>query len=892
MFREAVHTRCGHGIDIVTGRRFDIDGYKVHDIDGTLLTDDKIDKRLLSDQLLTRIPGKSDGYSYFVPDLGESSLVGYHSVDSGADRHGNFVSQAYVGDFTDVYPFTTFGDDATWDAKQTSESDYYKRIPTFGTYTKSAIGSRRFEMSDVAEFISHGNRNLLLRRLLSFIIDEFKKPIGKRRSVIIRDVSEHDIEMWVKAAELAFSPRIAASISFTTRIESLRSNFYTVDDRMRYDGIDLTRGDEFQRSMYMLVGIIDDEDGAPIIEIGHNQRYVMLDGKTMTFDGCEHETPSLLRYLDIVTSYTLAHRTFVTEFLQMLDITQPDMRLGALAEAFTALTDTSSTISAYAEAAKFVTREKKLTMTQMVTRLYASSYSMLVRCMRGSVDKASIDEIASLLEKTSDMLDADLILDERFDAMQRALAEHLVSSDGDVSIAWYVIKKVSASDVDAAGDAMASMDYGKLLSDNIDTVLDMDEQSMARRIAVYANIIRLTRRGRTDVMYEMIRTCAMKCMDSGNSAVAEYACRAIRTGGGGKGSIANLWLDAARAVDDDLSAYMIGIWLTAGGYDGVDGLMRCCGTMRDAGYADLIPDAVNRFTDGASWSDVSDTIKKIGEGGLVTPDGMRSVLEHVDSMIGMCVVSDKRYARIGGDVDGVVKVSKVIASVASNDAVGFASKYAPCAMLLGMLRGERGNVGYVADRVLEIAAVCDAYVHDVARYLSMCDCYDDNAQTALRILCESDMYADEIIDTIVSGMTSSQYSLLTMLMDVMSRDGNLYGMMSWKLATAMARAGIDKKNIKRTTKQLPKQLRPTFEAIAGSVVGKPKMGKKQNSDVSLDDGVADNVGYQATPQQWQQTPQTYQGEQNARNGRQANQPQINGKRKKPKKSPFGGFFKR
>ena len=282
MFREAVHTRCGHGVDIVTGRRFDIDGYKVHDIDGTLLTDDKIDKRLLSDQLLTRIPGKSDGYSYLVPDLGESSLVGYHSVDSGADRQGNFVSQAYVGDFTDVYPFTTFGDDATWDAKQTSESDYYKRIPTFGTYTKSAIGSRRFEMSDVAEFISHGNRNLLLRRLLSFIIDEFKKPIGKRRSVIIRDVSEHDIEMWVKAAELAFSPCIAASISFTTRIESLRSNFYTVDDRMRHDGIDLTRGDEFQRSMYMLVGVIDDEDGAPIIEIGHNQRYVMLDGKTMT----------------------------------------------------------------------------------------------------------------------------------------------------------------------------------------------------------------------------------------------------------------------------------------------------------------------------------------------------------------------------------------------------------------------------------------------------------------------------------------------------------------------------------------------------------------------------------------------------------------------------------
>ena len=330
MFREAVHTRCGHGIDIVTGRRFDIDGYKVHDIDGTLLTDDKIDKRLLSDQLLTRIPGKPDGYSYFVPDLGESSLVGYHSVDSGADRQGNFVSQAYVGDFTDVYPFTTFGDEATWDAKQTSESDYYKRIPTFGTYTKSTIGSRRFEMSDVAEFISHGNRNLLLRRLISFIIDEFKKPIGKRRSVIIRDVSEHDIEMWVKAAELAFSPRIAASISFTTRIESLRSNFYTVDDRMRHDGIDLTRGDEFQRSMYMLVGIIDDEDGAPIIEIGHNQRYVMLDGKTMTFDGCEHETPSLLRYLDIVTSYTLSHRTFVTEFLQMLDITQKslaDLRL-------------------------------------------------------------------------------------------------------------------------------------------------------------------------------------------------------------------------------------------------------------------------------------------------------------------------------------------------------------------------------------------------------------------------------------------------------------------------------------------------------------------------------------------------------------------------------------
>ena len=892
MFREAVHTRCGHGIDIVTGRRFDIDGYKVHDIDGTLLADDKIDKHLLSDQLLTRMPGKEDGYSYLVPDIGEASLINYHSVDSGADRQGNFVSQAYVGDFKEVYPFTTFGDDATWDAKKTSESDYYKRIPTFGIYEKSAIGSHRFETSDVSKFISTGNRNMLLRRLLSFIINEFKKPVGNRRSIIIKDATEHDIEMWVKTVELAFSPRIAASISFTTRIESLRSNFYTVDDRMRYDGIDLTRGDEFQRSMYLIVGVIDDESGAPIIEMGHNQRYVVLDGKTMTFDGCEHEAPALLRYLDLVTSYTLSHRTFVTEFLQMFDIAQPDMRLGTLAEAFNALTDASSAVSAYADAAKTVTCERSLTITPMVTRLYVSSYSMLVRCMHGNVDKGSIDEIASLLERTSDMLDADLVLDERFDTMQRALAEHLVSSDGDVSIAWYVIKKVSASDVDAAGDAMASMDYGKLLSDNIDTVLDMDEQAMARRIAVYANIIRLTRRGRTDVMYEMIRTCAMKCMDSGNSAVAEYACRAIRTGGGGKGSIANLWLDAARAVDDDLSAYMIGIWLTAGGYDGVDGLMRCCGTMKDAGYADLIPDSVNRFTDGAAWTDVSAAIKKVGEGELVTPDGMRSVLEHVDSMIGMCVVSDRRYARIGGDVDGVVKVSKVVASVASNDAVGFMPKYAPCAMLLGMLRGERGNVGYVADRVLEIDAVCDAYVKDVARYLSMCDCYDDNAQTTLRILCESDMYADEIIDTIVSGMTSSQYSLLTMLMDVMSRDGNLYGMMSWKLATAMARAGIDKRGIKRATKQLSKQLRPTFEAIAGSVVGKPKRDKWKDGDAGWDGAAADTSGYQAAPQQWQQTPQTYQGEQNARDGRQANQPQINGKRKKPKKSPFGGFFKR
>lgn len=892
MFREAIHTRCRYGIDIVTCEKMEGNGYQTHDIDRSLLNDDSIDKALLEDQLSKRVPGDADGYKYIRLSDGESSLVNIHRVDSDADRGGNFVAQAYVGDFSDVYPFTTFGDGTVWDAKDISEADYYSRIPSYGDMSKQVIGSRRFEMGDVSKFISHGMRRILLKKLLSFIVSEFGKPVGERRSVIIRETTEKNVEMWIKAVELAFSPRMSSAITFATRLHSLSTNFYTVNDRGMLDGIDLSRGAAYQRCKYMIVGVIDDDgDGRSSVIIPSDRRYVMLDGKAMSFNG-DPEIPSLFGYLELVTSYTLSHRTFVTEFLQMLDINQPCERLGELVEAFTALTDSSSTASAYAEAAKPITREKKLTVTQMVTRLYASSYSMLVRCMRGSVDKASIDEIASLLEKTSDMLDADLILDERFDAMQRTLAEHLVSSDGDVSIAWYVIKKVSASDVDAAGDAMASMDYGKLLSDNIDTVLDMDEQAMARRIAVYANIIRLTRRGRTDVMYEMIRTCAMKCMDSGNSAVAEYACRAIRTGGGGKGSIANLWLDAARAVDDDLSTYMIGIWLTAGGYDGVDGLMRCCGTMRDASYADLIPDAVNRFTDGAAWTDVSDAIKKIGEGGLVTPDGMRSVLEHVDSMIGMCVVSDRRYARIGGDVDGVVKVSKVVASVASNDAVEFTPRYAPCAMLLGMLRGERGNVGYVADMVLEIDAVCDAYVKDVARYLSMCDCYDGNAQTALRILCESDMYADEIIGTIVSGMTSSQYLLLTMLMDVMSRDGNLYGMMSWKLATAMARAGIDKRGIKRATKQLPKQLRPTFEAIAGSVVGKPKRDKLKDGDAGWDGAAADTSGYQAAPQQWQQTQTAYQGGQHARAERQVDKPRDDDNGKKPRKSPFGSFFRR
>ena len=330
MFYELIYTRCRQGIDILKkGQSISSDGYKVYACTPEIMDEGALDLSYFSNTVQTKQSYSDpdfmdDAYIYCVPDKGKSFLMNFHPVPFDKDakgdyshRPGNFVNHALVGDFSEYYPFEMFKDGKIWNAQKNGEAYYYENIPSLlPVRSDEAVMDPPGEYSfdEIGSFIADGRKEALVKTV-SFLISQYNMEPEKRKYLVIRDESSRNIELWVAAIECAFSPKMAASIPFATRMDKfLNVNRYTVKFGLYQIQMNLQDPNHKQRYRAMIVGV-DERDKANINAVRPlaNSPFVLLDGKQKQ---AMFESDISNKYYQLITKFDDEHLQFCREFLQ------------------------------------------------------------------------------------------------------------------------------------------------------------------------------------------------------------------------------------------------------------------------------------------------------------------------------------------------------------------------------------------------------------------------------------------------------------------------------------------------------------------------------------------------------------------------------------------------
>ena len=188
------------------------------------------------------------------------------------------------------------------------------------------ISSRIYGDRELAAFIADG-REEALRQAVRFLIDQYRKPVDQRKFLVVSDESTAFIEMWIAAIESAFSPRIAATIPFATRMENYAAaNFYSVND----DGL-FVRGSlpKMRRHRAMIVGVDTRAATNPTKPVEVSPKYMHLSGKDKRCYGSDasgagDDAEAHSPYFNLITSFTHQHRKYCRTFLHMMDVVHPE----------------------------------------------------------------------------------------------------------------------------------------------------------------------------------------------------------------------------------------------------------------------------------------------------------------------------------------------------------------------------------------------------------------------------------------------------------------------------------------------------------------------------------------------------------------------------------------
>jgi hypothetical protein len=273
----------------------------------------------------------NDAYLYFVPDKGKSFMLNFHPVPYDATaqgdyshRAGNFLNHILVGDYSDFYPFELFRDKSVWNAKERGEAYYYENnpvdLPMRSDFDKP---EGQISLNELAEFVSDG-RKQALTAAISFLISQYDLLPENRKFLVIHDETSDKIEMWIAAIEHAFSPRMAATIPFATRMDKFSTaNRYTVNQLGVFQTqINLQDLNQKQRYRAMIVGVDErDRVNASAVRSLVNSPFVLLDGKNKC---ATFEADTSNPYFSMITRFDDQHIKFCCEFLQMINVTTPN----------------------------------------------------------------------------------------------------------------------------------------------------------------------------------------------------------------------------------------------------------------------------------------------------------------------------------------------------------------------------------------------------------------------------------------------------------------------------------------------------------------------------------------------------------------------------------------
>lgn len=397
MYYDLIYTRCRHGIDILrSGQPILNDGFKIYTCSSELYKRNLIDLRLALNfvqrrQSFSEPDFMDDAYLYAVPDIGFKLLDSFHPVPfdlsvigNFSKTHGMYLNHAVAGDFEDIYPFETFHDKRIWTAQENNEAYYYEHEPQDLCPRDIALeGNKSYSFSDIGEFIKNG-RQELLKQAVAFLIKQFRLPMKERKYLVIKDESSENIEMWIAAVELAFSPKMASNISFATRLDKFAStNTYYVNSDGTFSQQQNTGGGH-ARLRAMIVGVIT-KDKANSARMISDAPYVLIDGekKEALFD-----IAIVGRYYNLICSFDDVHERFSREFLQSFDLNQPCEALVKLADAYETLCETSpNSPNEYAVALRNIA-SFKCYKTDIICAIYKRVNERLGQFLKSSTEKS------------------------------------------------------------------------------------------------------------------------------------------------------------------------------------------------------------------------------------------------------------------------------------------------------------------------------------------------------------------------------------------------------------------------------------------------------------------------------------------------------------------------
>ncbi|MCL2498265.1 MAG: hypothetical protein FWF06_06620 [Symbiobacteriaceae bacterium] len=257
-----------------------------------------------------------------------------------AQRPGNFLNHAYIGNFTQQYLWELMHLPELWYAQQEDEGYYYREPPTplpvLTSLPAPSAATSAITLKEIAHFIAAG-RQEGLAQAVAFLLEQYQLPPSQRRYLIISEVNSREMELWLAAIQMAFSPRMAAALSFATRLDRFTgSNRYTVNRSGSYmPQINLQDPEQTLRYRAMILGL-DARDHINLRELrpGSAAPYVVLDGKK----GKAYFTQDISHpYFTLITTFSPTHLSFGRDFLQDTTLTQPNYQIFQLYEVYTML---------------------------------------------------------------------------------------------------------------------------------------------------------------------------------------------------------------------------------------------------------------------------------------------------------------------------------------------------------------------------------------------------------------------------------------------------------------------------------------------------------------------------------------------------------------------------
>ena len=514
MYYQAVHTRCKNGIkDFESLKTIDSDGYKVFDYSRDILSKGIVDTAVLSKVIAEETPHDreripDDAYIYLRPDEGGKILVSFfQNYQTSRSFH---VHQALIGQFDDIYPAELFNNDALWKAKKLGEEYYLTAVPS-GMPVIENIDNivEAFPEDELKSFIESGRLGLF-GQVVSYIIEQYSLADKDRKYVVIKAASERDIELWIAAIEMAFSPRMASGLSFATRMNKIQnSNRYMVNSAgVMQSRMDIQNPDLSLRCFAMIAGIVEADRDYNMIRPMANLPYVLLDDKARSFSaGKEVARP----YFNLVTSYTDSHKYFCREFLQMVNINTPSKDIYELYNIYISMQEQVISADNYL---KLLDRlfKYRLSFTNALNEIYKKAKIIANDSLEKDFFAAFgiiryITKIAPIVGDTSpyDEFPGEIskkFINELFFSQDFAKTEKIWSLIKDSSFYDYVSLQIN--------NALSSEEY----------ILKYSGSSPEKEAFIYS-IYNDTNNKDNELIKKILKICLTNCLKTANTAVAQ-----------------------------------------------------------------------------------------------------------------------------------------------------------------------------------------------------------------------------------------------------------------------------------------------------------------------------------------------------------------------------------